>query len=171
MRTLPTKVELKAEQDKIKKMKAFNISYFLGKSHFEEDGAQNYSVIQPMYRYFKKIIGVGIGDYIYFWKSKGFSDGSINSPITSDYSLTPILRYFGTKTRVEFNGSCLKQDKITFTHGKIVNIYIGYEINKNLPIRNYPALENCLFGAVKLTKNNDIDKYNPAGMDASQMHF
>ena len=38
---------------------------------------------------------------------------------------------FGTKTKVEFNGSCLKQDKITYDHGKVVNIYIVYEINKN----------------------------------------
>ena len=26
---------------------------------------------------------------------------------------------YGTKTRVEFNGSCLKQEKITYTYGKI----------------------------------------------------
>ena len=27
----------------------------------------------------------------------------------------------------------------------------------------YPTLENCLFGAVKLTKNTDIDKYKYSG--------
>ena len=32
-----------------------------------------------MYRYFKKISGIGNGEYIYFWKSKGFSDERINS--------------------------------------------------------------------------------------------
>ena len=40
-----------------------------------------------------------------------------------------------------------------------MNIYIVYEINKNFNISNYPTLENCLFGAVSLTKNNDIDNY------------
>ena len=51
----------------------------------------------------------------------------------------------------------LKQDKITFNHGKIVNIYIVYEINKNYNIISYPTLENCLFGAVILTnKKKDI---------------
>ena len=30
---------------------------------------------------------------------------------------------------LNFDLSCLKQDKITFTHGKIVNIYIVYKIN------------------------------------------
>ena len=46
---------------------------------------------------------------------------------------------------------------------KIVNIYIVYEINKNFLISSYPTLENCLFGAVSLTKNNDIDKYKYYG--------
>ena len=34
-------------------------------------------------------------------------------PTTSDYSLNPQLSYLGNKARVEFKGSCLKQDKIT----------------------------------------------------------
>ena len=33
------------------------------------------------------------------------------------------------------------------------------EINKNFKRSRYPTLENCLFGAVKLTKHCDIDKY------------
>ena len=60
------------------------------------------------------------------------SDENITPPATTDYSLNPKLRYFGTKTRVEFNGSCLKQDKIKFNHGKIVNIYIGCILSSNL---------------------------------------
>ena len=52
--------------------------------------------------------------------------------------------------------------RLTF-HGGIVHIYIVYEINKNINISDYPALENCLFGAVKLTKNADIDKYGYSG--------
>ena len=112
-----------------------------------------------MCRYFKMVVGVGSGNYIYFLKSKGLSDENITPHVTPDYSLTPQLSYFGTKTRVKFNGSCLKQDKITYNHGAIVNIYIVYEINKNFNISNYPTLENCLFGAVSLTKNNDIDNY------------
>ena len=78
---------------------------------------------------------------IYFiFKSKGFSDESIKPFITSNHNSTPELSYFGTKVRVKFNGSCLKQDKITYTHGKIVKIYNVYEINKNFPISSYLAL-------------------------------
>ena len=105
-----------------------------------------------MYRYFKRIADAGNGDYIYYWQSKGLSDERINSIKTPNYIITPKLNYYGTKTRVEFNGSCLKQDKVTFNHGKIVNIYIVYEISKSINISDYPTLEICLFGAVGLTK-------------------
>ena len=43
-------------ENELKKLKTFNSSYFKGKSHFQEDGAQNYLVFQPMYRYFKRIL-------------------------------------------------------------------------------------------------------------------
>ena len=52
----------------------------------------------------------------------------------------------------------MKQDSVTFNHGKVVNIYIAYEISKNINISDYPALENCLFRAVSLIKNADIDR-------------
>ena len=32
-----------------------------------------------MYRYFKRAAGIGAGNYIYFWKSKGLSDENISS--------------------------------------------------------------------------------------------
>ena len=58
----------------------------------------------------------------------------------------------------------MKQDKITYAHGKIVNIYIVYEINKkDNTITSDPTLENCLFGAVTLTKNVNIDRYGYSG--------
>ena len=39
-----------------------------------------------------------------------------------------VVIYFDTKTRVEFNRSCLKQDTVTHGYGKVVSIYIVYEI-------------------------------------------
>ena len=57
----------------------------------------------------------------------------------------------------------MKQDKVTLNHGKIVNIYIVYEISKSINISNYLTLESCLFGAVILTTNSDIDKYGYSG--------
>ena len=75
-------------------------------------------------------------------------DERINSITTSNYSITPSLDYLGAKIRVKFNGSCLKQDKITYNHRKIVNIHIVYEIYKNYNNSSYLTLENCLYGAV-----------------------
>ena len=81
----------------------------------------------------------------------------------SNHKITPELSFYGTKTNVKFNGSCLKQDKVTYNHEKIVNIYIVFEISQNYSISSYPTLENCLFGAVSLTKNADINKYEYSG--------
>ena len=53
----------------------------------------------------------------------------------------------------------MKQDQATLLYAGIVNIYTVYEITDNFNVSSYPALGNCLFGAVKLTKNTDIDKY------------
>ena len=61
---------------------------------------------------------------------------------------------------MKFNGSYLKQSKkISYTHGKIVNIYIVYELGASSSHVNDATLKNCLFGAVTLTKNADIDRY------------
>ena len=105
------------------------------------------------------------GNYIYFWKSKGLSDENIAPPTTSDYRHSLQLSYYGTKTTVKFDGSCLKQDKVTFNYGKVVRIYIVYEITKvvDLSSNNCPTIENTFSGAVTLTKNADIDKYKYSG--------
>ena len=120
-------------------------------------------ITQLIHRYFKRVAGVGTVNYIYFWKSKGLSAENIKAPTTNDYSLNPKLCYFYTKTKIEFSGSCLKQDKIIYDHGKIVNIYIIYKISKICIISSYPTLKNCLFGAVSLSKNAEIDKCKYSG--------
>ena len=100
---------------------------------------RNYLVFQPMYQYFKRFISIGSGNYIYFWKSKGLSNKNMTVPTTSDYNLNPQLDYLGTS---EFKASCLKQDKITYTHRQIVNIQTVYEISSNNNNNsNYPTLK------------------------------
>ena len=92
-----------------------------------EYGSQAYLIFQPIYRYFKTVTNT---NYILSWKSKGLSAESIKAPTTSDNSLTPVLNDYGTKIRVKFTGSSLKQRKISYTYGKVVNISIVYELNK-----------------------------------------
>ena len=91
------------------------------------------------------------------------SNDSIKTPSTSNNFLNPLLDYVYTKIIVKFSGSCSKQDKATHNHGTAVNIYIAYEISKNYNISSYSTLENCLFGAVSLTKHVDIDQYKYSG--------
>ena len=74
-------------------------------------------------------------------KSKGLSAESIKTPATSDNSLTPALNYYDTKTRVKFTENCLKQPKISYTHGKVVNIYIVYELGASSSHVNDPTLK------------------------------
>ena len=77
--------------------------------------------------------------------------------------LAPELIYGGNKTRVKINGMCLTRNEIIFYHKKIVNIYILYELVLYNWNSNYPTSENCLFGAVKLTRGTDIDNYKYFG--------
>ena len=144
----------------VKKLKANDLSYFRGKQYFdEEDGKQNYLVFLPMKRYFKLSSVVGVIDRVLSWQSKGASNDSIKPPATSNNSPTPELSYYNvTRTRVKFKENCLKQSNFTFNHNKMLNIYIVYELRASSSDISDPTLKNCLFGAVALTKNADIDK-------------
>ena len=105
-----------------------------------------------MYRYFSAL------------KSKGLSDESIQPRATYNNSLAPSSNYIGVKIRVKFDCHCLKQNKVPFTHKKVLNIYIVYEINL-LPFKRSVdfTLGNSLFGVLKLTENADLGKYKYYG--------
>ena len=76
-------------------METFDSIYFWGKSHFEDDGSQNYSVFQPKYKYFE-----------------------ITPTTNTIFLAAPELRCVGNKTWLKFNGSCLTQNRIKFYHKK-----------------------------------------------------
>ena len=113
--------------------------------------------------YFKLNSIVGVIDRVLSWQSKGLPNKSIKPPTTSDNSLTPELNYYGTKIKIKFTGNCLKQSDHIFTHKKVVNIYIVSELVASSSHNSDPTMENCLFGAVTLTKNADIEKYKYSG--------
>ena len=79
-------------------------------------------------------------------------------------SLTAMIDYYGSKIRVKSNKSCFKQPhKLTYSYGTRVNIYIVYELGASGSNDSDPTVKNCLFGAVTLTKNADIEKYRYFG--------
>ena len=51
-------------ENELKKLKTFDSSYFFGKSHFEEDGIQDYLVFQLLNKYFKVIASI---NYVSSW--------------------------------------------------------------------------------------------------------
>ena len=141
-----------------------DLKYYRGKQYFDEgSGKQKYLVFLPINKYFILNSVVDAADYVLSWQSKGLSDESIKPPTTSDNSLNPELNSYVTKARVKFTGSCLKQSNRILTHKKIENIYIVYELAASNSRTSDPTIKNCLFGAVTLTKNADIEKYQYSG--------
>ena len=137
-----------------------DLSYYRGKQYFDEGSSkQSYLVFLPLRKHFKLNSVVNAADYILSWQSKGLSNEIIKPPTTTNSSLTPELNYYGTKTRVKFTRSCLEQSSHILTHKKIVNIYTVYELAASISHDSDPTIKNCLFGAVTLTKNADIEMY------------
>ena len=125
------------------------MSYYRGKQYFDEgSGKQNYPIFLPINKYFKLNSVAGAANYVLSWQSKELSNESIKPRTTTNNSLTPELNYYSTKTRVKFTNSCLKQSSHFFTHKKVVNIYIVYELAASSSLTSDPTLKNCLFGAV-----------------------
>ena len=91
-------------------------------------------------------------------------DKSIKPPPTSINSLSPTLNYIRNKRKVKFDRSYLEEDKLTYTHvvrvvSTVVSTYIVYEINlRPFKRSSNSPLRTSLFGAVKLTMNDDFDK-------------
>ena len=130
---------------------------FLWKSMFDE-GRWFSSLfnISTSIKFFQTITNT---NYISSWKSKGLSAESIKPFPTSDNIPTPLIDCYNYKIKVKFNGSFLRQTKVAFTHGKVVNIFMVYELVGLALTLMILHLKNCLFGAATLIKNADFDKY------------
>ena len=141
--------------NELNKLKKFAAAYFRGKQFFGTDGLQNFLVFRPTSKFLKRTNGsLKISEF----KSEEIHDEVIKTPNnTLALEMGPERR----NMHLKFDGSCLKTTEKYFYFLTLIefNIYIVYELNSNL--NNFDlTLENCLFGAVKLTKNADIEKYN-----------
>ena len=86
------------------------------------------------------------------------SNETIKPIASSDNIVSPLIDYYNTnKILVKFNGSILRQAKVSYIHLNIVNIYIVYELGASTSYNNDPTLKNRFFDAVTLAKNADID--------------
>ena len=149
---------LLAENER-KKLKAFDMDYFRGRNFFEgNDGVQNTLVFQLISKYLKTINGnITVSE----WKSKGIS----NEVLQANNTPAPQASAPGRNMYLKFNRSCLKIVKnltYVFKGPMAFNAVIVYSLSSNLNNFNF-TLENCLFGANRLVKNADIDKYKYLG--------
>ena len=97
------------------------------------------------------------GNRITSWRASGNKNLSTNSDlkaIPNEQGLLPIAEDNG-KMNVEFNGNCFVQNKVLhLSNNPVVNIYIVYRLDAIRNTRNKDYhLQNCLFGAVKITEN------------------
>ena len=98
----------------MKKIKTFDLGYFIQKSHFGQDGLQNYLVFQSILKYFMLN-----SNCITLWKSKGVSNESLEVVFMSNNTLTLSVNYYEDKVRLKFTGSVLQQKTVSYSHKKL----------------------------------------------------
>ena len=76
-----------------------------------------------MYKYFKII-----SNKISSWESKGLSNEKICFYPQLLNNQTPSPAYNNARIKILFSRDFLRQDKVTYNHGLIVNIYIVYRL-------------------------------------------
>ena len=91
-------------QNELNHLKAFDSTYYNGKSYFEEDGKLKYLIFQPLSKYFKLITTTK-----YIYHHGNLKDYLTKPYATSDNSLTPYINRNGKKIRLQFNKNCLIQ--------------------------------------------------------------
>ena len=85
VKTLATKEQLLTKQDKIVKLQTYDLSIFIGQSYFNNDGSQNYLILQPIFRTIT--IFSGPTSTISEWESKGLSNKNFKPLYTANKSL------------------------------------------------------------------------------------
>ena len=95
---------------------------------------------------------------------------------TANNSPSSNLKCHNSKIREKLKGSCLKQEKVILTLGNVVNFLIIYQLDTwSQDLNTYFTMKDCLFGAVKLNKNVDPNKYSYIGyrirFDSRFFHF
>ena len=77
-------------QNELNKLKTFDLSYFIGKNYFEEDGTPNYLIFQPLLRYFK--LNNKNSAFISSWKSRDYLMKQLNPhQISTSYLIFMIV--------------------------------------------------------------------------------
>ena len=100
------------------------------------------------------------------WKSKDIYDNSnknVLDGVQNTKTIAPDIKNINGQLYVSFNGNYFIQDPINIPNN-IINIYCVYQLDPISSTRNTDyAIQNALFGAMKITKNTDSSKNNYKG--------
>ena len=158
---LNTKTSLehsKSVIDDLEREASFNRGFYYYKQ-------QSYFIFESKSKSFTKN-----GEAIHAWISAGIHNDSNNTDLLSVINSNNNSRTFLNKNNrlgVTVNGNYMKQNKLGYAHGKIVNIYIVYELkNRRIDSPDF-TFQNGLFGAVKITKNATTSHYKYEGYGSS----
>ena len=133
------------------------VSFSKGNYYYNQ---QSYLHFEPKTSSFNKT-----GNDINNWLSTGIhNESNIDLDAASNSSSTlPRLFNHNNRLNVGFAGNLLKQDKITYFHGAVVNIYIVYKLQKRTVNSPDFTVQNALFGAVQITKDVNTSDYKYSG--------
>ena len=122
---------------------------------------QSYFLFEPKSKSYTKN-----GEAIHAWISTGIHNDSNNTDLFSvnnSNNNSPTLLNKSNRLGVTFDGNYMKQNKLGYAHGKIVNLYIVYKL-KNTRIDSPDfTVQNRLLGAIKITKNTNASHYKYDG--------
>ena len=142
----------KSVLDDLEREASFNKGFY----YFNQ---QSYFLFEPKSKSFTKN-----GIAIHAWISTGIHNGSNNTDLFS-VNNSPTLLNKNNRLGVTLNGNHMKQNKLGYAHGKIVNLCLVYEL-KNRRIDNPDfTVQNGLFGAVKIVKNENPSHYKYEGYE------
>ena len=148
--------EIKKKVDDIDVAKINSIDELQGKNYVED----SYLYFKPEHIYFE-ITSI---KSVLSWKSIGLSDEKLKS-IPDDYF--PELWYDKERTCLNFRKDVLAQEKVTYTHDHIVNLYTIY----SMPYITYKSdpdtIDQRLFGA----KDYNKKKWSGYGVAFGKQHY
>ena len=128
--------------------------FFRGSYYFSQ---QSYLIYEPKTQ---------TSNGITHWKSTGIDNYSLKTDlrgvanISGDYPKVS----GGTKMNVKFSGNYAKENKSVYPVKSVVNIYIVYSLDPISNTRNTDfTAQDCLFRAVKLTKDVSTSNYQYKG--------
>ena len=91
------------------------------------------------------------------------SEENIENITKSNSNFAPTFVDHHVLPDIDFNGHCLIKNNISIPKN-VINLHISYTLNPQLRnLNTYFTLGNCSFGSIKLTKNDDLDKYKCTG--------